>query len=309
MKKVSRFTKLFLILFFSLYSAAALSAAPGLKATGQTGKKLQFIAVGDVGHNKEGQKLVAQAMAQKASQDPVQLVLLLGDNFSAFGVDSIEDPQWDSRFEKAYAYPSLNVPFYAVLGNHDRYGNYLAEVFYTARSSRWKMPEVYYDFTAKTDGSAKVQFFALDTSYILSGNLDNESQIEWLEKKLKRSKARWKIVFSHDPVFSGGAQHGNSKALIPLLEPLFKKYRVDLYISGHDHHQELIRSDYGTWYVICGSGSSKRSATNGQNTLYSSSELGFGWFSVSKDELDIQFISASGDVKYRQKIKKAEKAR
>ena len=44
-------------------------------------------------------------------------VVLLGDNFYEDGVASVDDPQWQTKFEDPYA--NIDLPFYAVLGNHD----------------------------------------------------------------------------------------------------------------------------------------------------------------------------------------------
>ena len=42
-----------------------------------------------------------------------------GDNFYESGVDSISDDKWQTTFEAIYDAPALQVPWYAVLGNHD----------------------------------------------------------------------------------------------------------------------------------------------------------------------------------------------
>ena len=44
--------------------------------------------------------------------------ILLGDNIYDDGVHSIDDPQWEEKFEGPYR--NIDMPFYPVLGNHEQ---------------------------------------------------------------------------------------------------------------------------------------------------------------------------------------------
>lgn len=44
----------------------------------------------------------------------------------------------------------------------------------------------------------------------------------------------WLVVCGHYPVFSVGG-HGDTEELLSDLLPLLKRYKVDAYLSGHDH--------------------------------------------------------------------------
>jgi tartrate-resistant acid phosphatase type 5 len=44
----------------------------------------------------------------------------------------------------------------------------------------------------------------------------------------------WLIVCGHYPVFSVGS-HGDTDELLVNLLPLLQQYKVDAYLSGHDH--------------------------------------------------------------------------
>ena len=71
---------------------------------------------------------------------------------------------------------------------------------------------------------------------------ENIKHIKWLEITLSQSKDEIKIVSGHYPMFSNGNYRKNKK-LIKILCPLFKKYNVKIYFSGHDHtFQHLIRN-------------------------------------------------------------------
>ncbi len=273
---------------------------------------VQFIAVGDAGTGGSGQREVAESMARKAGQDSVSFLLVLGDNFYESGVASTRDDQWQTKFEKMYWQPSLQVPFYAVLGNHDYRLNPQAEVEYTTVSRRWKMPHRYYTFLQPIDDSTTIAFFCIDTSP-LAGEVSEEgdrrdtsnatTQIQWLETELLQSKAHWKIVLGHHTVYSGGI-HGDNDKLRSQLEPFFTKYKVDIYLCGHDHHLELLTPIKGVHYIISGGGGKHRDVTWRDNTIYAATNLGFVWFRISPKDVVVEFLSREGKLRYAQTLTK-----
>lgn len=274
---------------------------------------VQFIAVGDMGTGGSGQQDVAQAMARKASNDSISFVLVLGDNFYESGVTSINDEQWQIKFEKMYWQPSLQVPFYAVLGNHDYRSNPQAQVEYTTVSTRWKMPARYYTFSYPTGDTTNVQFFCLDTQPLASLDMKEAQsppeqstttqQLRWLEHELSVSTARWKIALGHHTMYSGG-EHGDNRELAYLLEPLFVQYKVDLYLCGHDHDQELLKPIKGVYYILSGAGGKHRDVTWRDNTVYAATNLGFVWFRISQKEILVEFLDRQGKLDYAHVITK-----
>jgi hypothetical protein len=66
--------------------------------------------------------LIAQAMASYASNKPADFLIALGDNFYNNGVASTSDSLWTSMYKNIYNYDSLQIPWYAIFGNHD-YGS------------------------------------------------------------------------------------------------------------------------------------------------------------------------------------------
>jgi len=93
---------------------------------------------------------------------------------------------------------------------------------------------------------------------ILSSGRD---QFEWVKNELARSgDARWIIVAMHNPLFSTG-DYGMNELLIAQYYGLFRKYKVDLVISGHDHNFDSFHFDRnsdwgGTICVVAGTGGS-----------------------------------------------------
>lgn len=276
---------------------------------------IHFLAFGDQGTGREGQRSVAAAMAKVATQDSAMFVLTLGDNFYPSGVESVSDPQWQEKFELVYSHSSLQIPFYAVLGNHDYYSNPEAQVEYSKLGRRWTMPARYYAFTKRIDDTTEVHFICLDTTPLDAerteeseegvelGTLDYRTQLAWLENQLQESRARWKIVLGHHALYSGGA-HGDNKGLIKLLEPVFSKHKVDLYLAGHDHHIEMRKPANGVHYVVSGAGSTHRSVTWTENTLYAATNMGFNAFTTTPGHMVIEFYDKDGILRYAYTISK-----
>jgi len=270
---------------------------------------LQFLLMGDPGTGRSGQRDVALAMGKIAAQDSISCALVLGDNFYPSGVKSVTDEQWEEKFERMYSAPSLQVPFYAVLGNHDYYSNPLAQVEYTKVSKRWRMPSSYYAFTQNIDDTTSVEFFCLDTTPLDADRAEEKEegqdidavrdslQLGWLEQKLQQSTARWKIVAGHHALYSGGI-HGDNTGLIALLEPDFLKYKVDVYLAAHDHHLEMKKPIKGILHVVSGAGGTHRSVTWKDDALYAATNMGFNRIRISAAEIVIEFYDKDGNLKY-----------
>ena len=131
--------------------------------------------MGDGGEGNDDQYAVASTLrdvcdAKTDSRAGCEFVLYLGDNFYNGGVDSVDDSQFQTKFEDPYEV--LDLPFYVVLGNHD-YGETSLEqeksqyqVAYTAMSDKWIMPDEYYSFEVE-----HAEFFGLDTNAIMLEDL------------------------------------------------------------------------------------------------------------------------------------------
>jgi acid phosphatase len=264
---------------------------------------VSFYAIGDTGYGGDILRANASSMERAAEKRPVAFVLLLGDNFYPSGVDTTEDRRWKEIFEDAFVGAGLQVPFHAVLGNHDHRGSIEAEIDYTKRSTRWKMPSRWYTFSAPlADGSA-AQFFALDTQPIHHGWSEAKAEEAWLDAELSLSKARWKIVFSHHPILSHGS-HGGTAELVARLEPILERHGVDLVISGHDHDLQVIPSNKGWVQVVSGAGCSTRDTSFGEDTLCALAEPGYAWFGIGAHELWIEIATAAQGPRFRERIQK-----
>jgi tartrate-resistant acid phosphatase type 5 len=250
--------------------------------------------VGDTGMGDENQRLVAGGMNAFCLQNKCSVGLLLGDNFYPHGVSDTSDAQFQTKFEDIYKL--LGFKFYPVLGNHDYGGNIWAQVDH--ESTHWKMGGEFYSISA-----GWIDLFALDTQQ-LKRSSKSPAQRRWLQDILPKSKATWKVVYAHHPVYSHGF-HGNSHALKKFLAPLLESSDVDFYLSGHDHDKELI-SEGGVEYVVCGAGSKTRKIKRGQSTIFASDRLGFCHLLLSKESAVLSFLDETGSLEFQKVYPKAK---
>ncbi|CAI7856965.1 unnamed protein product [Closterium sp. NIES-53] len=101
---------------------------------------VRFFAFGDWGRNGTfNQSLIAKQMGLIGARMHPQFVVSLGDNFLELGLPDTNAPQFAQSFTNIYTHRSLQIPWYAVLGNHDYYGNVLAQLHpaLANRDPRW----------------------------------------------------------------------------------------------------------------------------------------------------------------------------
>jgi tartrate-resistant acid phosphatase type 5 len=271
---------------------------------------LHFLVVGDWGRNGQGnQQQVADWMGVAAAQIAAKFVISTGDNFYCCGVASIDDPQWISSFENVYRSHSLHIPWYITLGNHDYNGNVRAQINYSGRSQRWKLPDRYY--TRVIDG---VRFIFLDTTPFIEGYRrsdqypdlhtgHNAKQLQWLDSVLSRSREKWKILVGHHPVYSLG-DHGTEADMVSKLKPILLKHNIPVYVSGHDHSLQSLRlSGEGVYYLISGGGAERSSVKHDPAiTRFGSSTTGFLAVTLSKDKMKVHFINSDGAIIHEEVI-------
>jgi 3',5'-cyclic AMP phosphodiesterase CpdA len=219
---------------------------------------MRFAAIADCGVGSADQYAVAEAMSAYYQQQPFKTVLMAGDNIYPYGEISLVN----QVFEKPYAYLlRQGVKFYAALGNHDLINSHngqdqinypafnMGDRYYSFRSSETSTLSPFYTNNYRNPNSPLIEFFALDTN----SNAPWQEQLQWLNRQLSISKAPWKIVFGHHPLYSSGI-HGGNATLIAMLKPLFVKHQVSIYLCGHDHGYERFAPIDGTTYIVNGGG-------------------------------------------------------
>lgn len=304
----------------SVTPAPPVTQAPSIPP----GPPVNFIAMGDWGRDgKFNQKETANLMGIYANKKRCSFIIALGDNFYETGVKSVDDPQWQTSFEQIYAATSLQVPWYVTLGNHDYGGNVQAQIDYSSKSKRWKLPSRYYSFDKKIDDSTSAIFVIIDSNPFIEsykkGEKENEElnsisvselnkqdtqkQLHWIDSTLSVTNAKWKIVCGHHPVYSGGL-HGNTKELIVNLKPILEKYKVNLYLCGHDHDMQYLQEkEGGVNYFVAGCGSELRPTGKINYTKFSLSSNGFLLIYMYSEFIRAQFIGVNGVELYTTEIR------
>lgn len=258
------------------------------------GPASRILAFGDFGTADAAQYRTARAMQKFCSENGCQTGVTLGDNFYPAGVKSVDDNQFKVSFEDPYG--PLKIPFYVSLGNHDygnggQRGNIQAQIDYTALSKWWKLPARYYKFQA-----SDAEFFALDTNTLITGD---KAQDEWFQKSFADSSATWKIVYGHHPIYSGGL-HGDTDELIAnLLPELCKSPGNTLYLAGHDHDRQVLKTSCGVPLVVSGAAAYSRPTKKTANTVFSSADTGFAYLVVQPEKVTVCLVDTQGKINFR----------
>jgi Calcineurin-like phosphoesterase len=202
--------------------------APGA-ARADTG----ILAVGDFGVGGQTERRMGAGMRRYAANHLTHALVTLGDN------DYTESPSafhrnWTESFGWA-ARRGLRIS--GTLGNHDVEhdgGRY--------EFDELNMPRRYY--------SRRVGNVAL---FLLNSNRVTRTQTAWLRRALRRSRARWKVAAFHHPPFTCGG-HSGAEDVRARWNPLFRRFGVDLVLSGHDHNYQRFARRGGVTYVVHGGG-------------------------------------------------------
>lgn len=241
------------------------------KVEGQ--KELRFFVVGDFGTADAASFEVAQAMGVLPQPD---FIVATGDHVYPNGPKSNKDidRNWDSIFLTDHT-PSLRVPWYLVLGNHDYEGDVSLQLKYD--NPYWNMPSEYYHRSFEC-GDREVDFYFIDTTPYLAlvdqkvfwkfglfphyycmttfSKAYADTQLKWLRDSLRNSKpSSIRVVVGHYNIFTSGSHHECEKIMSQTFLPIFEEFDVHMYFNGHDHIAEHC-SDGKTHFFTSGAGSS-----------------------------------------------------
>ena len=266
------------LLHLALGSAAALLAGNRrvLAGSDAPADRLHWLATADSGSGDRHQFANGSAMAALHRRDPVDLVVMGGDNI----YDNGDMREVGAKFERPYReLLKAGVPFHAVLGNHDiRSKNGAGQIAYPrfGMKGRW--------YTLRR---GPVEFFMHDS------NVDWPQQMSWLRSALAASRAPWKVLVGHHPIYSSGL-YGDDREAIGRLTPLLRRHGVQLYINGHDHNYERSVPIGGTTYLTVGNGGAAlRPVVPGPNSARAVSTYGFASLHADTDSLTIEAWSSS----------------
>jgi len=246
----------------------------------------RFIFLGDTGTGDENQLKVAQAVKEHCDKyKNCQAVFILGDVICDEGVESIDDPQFTTKFEEPYK--DINLPFYIAYGNHDYLGCTDCYLQYSNISEKWKMPSPYY----------KLSFADLVSFLVINTEAFNSQQQNWLKQKLEKSHTPFKIVLGHKPLVTYETNY------IKRNWPGKKELKnivcqtADFYISGHAHLLEdngILENCQVRQLISGGGGSTPRKIYPPHGGEFYFEGNGFLSLSVSEGKIEYAFFDKEG---------------
>ncbi|MCY7368125.1 MAG: metallophosphoesterase [Chamaesiphon sp.] len=240
-----------------------------------------------IGRYETKQYAVADAMTRYHQKNPFNTVLMVGDNIYNKGEMSKIEEAFEIPYRKLL---SQGVKFYAALGNHDvRTNNGKDQINYRPFNMQEKS---YYTHT-----HGDVQFFVLETtSLVKPKSPDRVAQLDWLDRSLAASKAKWKIVYGHHNIYSAGVYKIDA-AMKADVAPILKKQNVRLWINGHDHNYQRSKPIDGTTYLVCGGGGANLYPVAAQTwTAFAASVHSFGIVEVYQDQILLTGIDSKGQI-------------
>lgn len=191
----------------------------------ETDRECSFLYIGDLQDTIGG---IANELLRKAFQkNPEAEFLVCGGDLT----ERPTDAYWAETFRGLDSIGQA-VPVLTATGNHDYLKGIVGKL-----ERRFSLIHSYYLNSMVDENQVfsirykDVQLFCLDSNRELPYLL---TQRQWLEKQLKASDTKWKIVVLHHPLHS---LHGNMNNLIQrcVFDSLIKKYRVDVVLQGHEH--------------------------------------------------------------------------
>jgi len=169
-----------------------------------------------------------------------------------------ERDNWDQFFHEGSTVFD-RTPVVPAIGNHDSHGGhptlYLRQFALPDNGAETLDPGRTYHVTYQD-----LLVVVMDSNYDL---VEPELQVEWLDRVLGESDARWKVVIYHHPFYASRPGRDNH----PLRDnwgPIFDRHNVDIAFQGHDHaymrtvpmrgHRPAADGEHGTVYLVAVSG-------------------------------------------------------
>jgi tartrate-resistant acid phosphatase type 5 len=234
-----------------------------------SGSCVDLMMVGDFGFKNTGQKNTAASMDIVAQKFKPMAILGLGDLVYPDGAKgsfkNIEE-RWSNIYLR---YSSLKLPWFMCLGNHD-WGSDARKMIEFAGSSsntggHWKLPSAWYK-TSFTSAATSVELFMIDSMVWMKkvskylGSSAKADQEKWLREQLGKSKADWKVVALHHPIYVWGSKNSIGGPSFNPLVPILHEHRASVALMAHFHHQNVIQRG-GITYALSGSGGQDGSKT------------------------------------------------
>lgn len=310
----------------------------------EPGGSIRFVLVGDTGTGDARARRVAAAIRRYAEAAPVSHLFFLGDNVYEDGNARSIGPRFLDVYHGVFA---LGMRTHAALGNHDvqrcrdagrrpvpRDGSAYARTPGCWVDEHLGTPEFgyrdafrYYSVEILAEAGSRssadhdvgraplVEVFVLDTNTLgaeqqrLASGTD-EAQLSWLPGALGRSRARWKVIAMHHPMYAPErcrwlvfGCRGDDRVLRAELEPIFRQHGVHAVFQAHQHFYARMTPQHGIRYFVTGAGGKKPDSTRPDTRAVGRADRGaFNHFvavEATEDRFDYTAVDAAGAVRDR----------
>lgn len=232
---------------------------------------LSLLAVGDTGEEPgmlggtQRQDAVARAMVASDRADPVDAIVLLGDNFYP---DGLREREFKERLRVNLVQPYCHflaftgrgegslaphcpvpeaernpVPMLAVLGNHD-YGERESPLLQHKRIPEylegWRMPDTQ-DVADVVELPGGVSVVLLQSEEVRAHGASTAP----LVAALQRARGPWRIVAAHHPIADPGDGYPQAYARTVREAIEAAGVTVQLFLAGHEHNLQAVAPDGG----------------------------------------------------------------
>jgi predicted phosphodiesterase len=213
----------------------------------------RFAVIGDTRSNHE---VHSRILKRVAAEKPL-LLINSGDLIS----DGRNIADWEAFFEVSRDV-MRTIPYYPVLGNHEKDSKYYFDFFSLPGNERYYMFSVgdalfivldqeghYYPTPEFMDEKAREAWWSEQNIEYM------KKQRDWLEHRLSLTKsAGFVFVAIHEPMYSVKASRVEDAALRRAFwGNIFERYKVQVVVNGHDHHYHRAIHG-GTHYVTAAGG-------------------------------------------------------
>ena len=153
--------------------------------------------------------------------------------FLVCGGDLIERPAnqyWAETFRTLDSI-GQSIPILNVTGNHDYFKGVIQRL-----ERRFPLVFSYFLDSKVEDNMVYALNYGNAQIFVLDSNREFFylwTQRQWLKDQLEQSKAKWKILVLHHPLYS--IKGGNNKVQQWMFDDVVRDYGIDLVLQGHEH--------------------------------------------------------------------------
>ncbi len=241
----------------------------------------------------KGGLTVTRKILEMAAADGADFVIFGGD-FTAGGAQA-EFDYWFNAAPEVLA----RLPLLSVLGDNDALSRAYFGSFSYPENESW----YFLDY-----GPVRFVFLlAISDPYV-------RQQTSWLAEVLSSTSLPWKIAVGHKPAYSAG-WYGSTDYILEQWVPLFEKYGLDIYFSGHEHSYErtwpikggCLCADGVVYITASGAGSDLREAGQEFWTAKAASVFHYVLVQVKPTELTVFAKDIEGHVFDHFRVRNPEK--